>query len=109
MSYFKDAQSRTPMELVPGARTRTFWGEQMLLSIVEIDANSEVPRHTHTHEQAGMVIEGELEMGIGEEVRKIGPGEMYIVPGDVEHYARCAETSAKVLDIFSPVREEFKY
>ena len=109
MSYFKDAQSRAPMELVPGARSRTFWGEHMLLSIVEIDANSEVPSHTHAHEQAGMVIEGELEMGIGREVRRLGPGEMYIVPGNVEHYARCSETPAKVLDIFSPMREEFKY
>ncbi len=109
MSYFKDAQSRTPMELVPGARTRTFWGQQMLLSIVEIDAGSEVPLHTHSHEQAGMVIEGELEMGIGGEVRKLGPGEMYIVPGNVEHYAKSSDIPAKVLDVFSPVREEFKY
>ena len=80
-----------------------------MLSIVEIDANSEVPRHTHTHEQAGMVIEGEVEMGIGDEVRNLGPGEMYIVPGNVEHYVRCSASAAKVLDVFSPVREEFKY
>ena len=51
MSYFIDTSGRDPMELVPGARTRTFWGEQMLLSLVEIDANSEVPLHTHPHEQ----------------------------------------------------------
>jgi|TARA_B100000809_G_C14779260_1_gene402339 hypothetical protein len=31
MSYFIDASDRKPMELAPGARTRTFWGEQMLL------------------------------------------------------------------------------
>ena len=31
MSYFIDASDRNPMELAPGARTRTFWGEQMLL------------------------------------------------------------------------------
>ena len=109
MPYFKDARSREPMELVPGARTRTFWGDQVLLSLVEIDANSEVPSHTHPHEQAGMLVEGELEMGIGGEVRTMKPGDMYIIPGNVEHYARCAGTPAKVLDIFSPVREEFKY
>ncbi len=58
MSYFIDASDRKPMELVPGARTRTFWGEQMLLSLVEVDANSEVPLHTHPHEQGGVIIEG---------------------------------------------------
>ena len=109
MTYFKDAQSRDPMELIPGARTRTFWGDQVLLSLVEIDAGGEVPKHTHPHEQAGIVIEGEIEMGIGGEVRTIRPGDMYIIPGNVEHYARSEGGPAKVLDVFSPVREEFKY
>lgn len=45
MPYFVDAASRQAMELVPGARTRTFWGENMLLSMVEIDADSEMPRY----------------------------------------------------------------
>ena len=109
MSYFKDLQGREPMEMVPGARTRTFWGEHVLLSMVEIDAGSEVPKHTHPHEQAGILVEGEMEMGIGGEVRTLRPGDTYIIPGNVEHYARCAGTPAKALDIFSPVREEFKY
>jgi quercetin dioxygenase-like cupin family protein len=109
MSYFKDAQDREKMELVHGASTRTFWGENMLLSLVEIDANSEVPNHTHPHEQAGVLIEGEMEMGIGGEVRVLKPGDMYIIPGNVEHYAKCGDKPAKALDIFSPVREEFKY
>jgi quercetin dioxygenase-like cupin family protein len=52
-------------QLKAGARTRTFWGDQVLLSLVEIDANSEVPSHTHPDEQAVMLVEGELEMGIG--------------------------------------------
>ena len=109
MSYFKDANSRDAMQLVEGARTRTFWGERITLSMVEIDANSEVPKHTHPHEQAGILIEGEMEMGIAGEVKVLKPGDMYIIPGDVEHYARCGDTPALALDIFSPVREEFKY
>ena len=109
MSYFKDAQSRDPMEMVPGARTRTFWGEHVLLSLVEMDPGSENPSHTHPHEQAGIVVEGEMEMGIGGEVRTVRPGDMYIIPGNIEHYARCAGIGAKALDIFSPVREEYKY
>ena len=109
MSYFKDAAERNPKELAPGAITRTFWGDNLLLSLVEIAANSEVPRHTHPHEQAGILIEGEMEMGIAGEVRMLKPGDMYIIPGNVEHYARCGDQPAKALDIFSPVREEFKY
>ena len=109
MSYFKDASDREPMELVPGARTRTFWGENMLLSLVEIDAHAQVPNHTHPHEQGGIVIEGEMEMGIGGEVKTLKPGDMYIVPSDVEHYAKGGSAPLKVLDVFSPVRIEFQY
>ena len=81
----------------------------MLLSLVEIDANSEVPKHTHPHEQGGIVVEGEMEMGIAGEVRLLKPGDMYIIPGDVEHYAKTGAIPAKALDIFSPVRAEFQY
>lgn len=81
----------------------------MLLSLVEIDAHAEVPLHTHLHEQAGIVAEGELEMGVAGEVKLLKPGGRYIIPGNVEHYARCGERPVKALDVFSPVREEFRY
>ncbi len=109
MAYFIDASDRESMELVPGARTQTFWGEQMLLSLVEVDANSLVPLHTHPHEQGGIIVEGELEMGIDGEVKLLKPGDMYIIPGNVEHYAKALDVKAIALDIFSPVREEFQY
>jgi quercetin dioxygenase-like cupin family protein len=109
MSYFKDVSQRDYKELIDGARTQTFWGENILLSLVTIDPNSEVPNHVHPHEQAGIVIEGEMEMGIDGEIKLLKPGDMYIIPSNVEHYAKCGDNSAKALDIFSPVRKEFMY
>ena len=96
-------------ELFPGIIVRPVWGEKIMMMLVDIAPNAEVPLHSHPHEQAGIVIEGELELGIGNEVRTVGPGVMYIIPGNIEHYARSLGPPAKVLDIFSPVREEFKY
>ena len=69
----------------------------------------EVPLHTHPQEQSGIIIEGELEMGVDGNVRILKPGDMYIIPGGVEHYAKASTGSAKVLDIFSPVREDYQY
>jgi quercetin dioxygenase-like cupin family protein len=109
MAYFIDAFERESMELVTGATTQTFWGKEMLLSLVTVDANVLVPLHTHPHEQGGIIVEGELEMGIDGEVRLLKPGDMYIIPGNVEHYAKAHDVKAVALDIFSPVREEFKY
>ena len=107
--YFYDAKERPAKELATGVRTRTFWGENMLMSVVELDPNSEVPNHTHPHEQSGIMLEGEMEMNIAGETRLLKPGDVYIIPGDVEHWARSGNSPAKVLDVFSPVREEFKY
>lgn len=109
MSYFKDASERISLDLAPGVRTQTFWGDNILLSMVTFEANSLVPNHTHPHEQAGIMVEGELELGIDGEVRMLKPGDMYIIPGNVEHYARTGDQPAKALDIFSPVRAEFIY
>ncbi len=107
--YFFDPNERDAKELAPGVITRTFWGDNQLLSIVELEPHSEVPNHTHPHEQGGLILEGELEMNIAGESRILKPGEGYVIPGGVEHYARSGDVPAKVLDIFAPVREEFKY
>ena len=107
--YFHDAKGREAKELAPGVTTKTFWGQNMLLSFVELEPDSEVPNHTHPHEQGGIMVEGEMEMEIAGEARLLKPGDMYIIPGNVEHKARAISGRAVALDIFSPVREEFKY
>jgi quercetin dioxygenase-like cupin family protein len=107
--YFYNAKDRVPKEIVPGGTIRTFWGENTLLALVDIEPGVEVPLHTHPHEQSGMVLEGELEMGIEGETRTLGPGDIYIIPGGVQHYAKTVSSKARVLDIFSPVREDYKY
>jgi quercetin dioxygenase-like cupin family protein len=55
------------------------------------------------------VLEGELEFIIAGESRLLHPGEIYMIPGGVEHMVRVGDSPAKVLDVFSPVREDLKY
>jgi quercetin dioxygenase-like cupin family protein len=107
--HFYDIQSLQPHELVAGIHARTAWGEHMLCSVVDLQPGSVLPVHSHPHEQVGVVLEGELEMTIAGETRLLQPGTLYIIPGDVEHSARVGERAARVLDVFSPVREEYKF
>ena len=106
---FYNTDNRVPKEIIPGVTIQTFWGDNTLLSVVKIEPMVEVPLHTHPHEQSGIILKGSLEMGIDGNVQVLRPGDMYIIPGEVEHYARGLEVGASVLDIFSPVREEYKY
>ena len=109
MSYFCDIENREAREIVPGVKIRTFWKNEMLLSVVDLAANAVVPMHNHPHEQAGTIISGRLQMTIDEEARWLEPGDSYIIPGGVNHKAVTGDEPARALDIFSPVRAEYQY
>jgi quercetin dioxygenase-like cupin family protein len=109
MQHFCDLDNREAKEIVPGIHIRTFWGNEMLLSIVDFAPNAVVPTHSHPHEQAGTVLSGEFELTIDGEARWVKPGDTYIIPGGVEHSGRSGDTPARALDIFSPVREDYQY
>lgn len=105
--YFVDLMKAKEKEITPGVTIRTAWGDKVMLSLVRFTPGSEVPMHTHPHEQAGVVLEGEFDFTIGVETRRVKAGDTYIIPGGVEHGAK-ADQHALTLDIFHPVREEYK-
>jgi quercetin dioxygenase-like cupin family protein len=105
---FHDHEKRQSKELAPGVRARTFWGERLMLALVDIDAGAVVPDHSHHHEQGGTVLQGELELTVAGETRLLKAGETYLIPGGTRHSARSTGTAVRVLDVFSPVREEYK-
>lgn len=106
---FHDPSDREPKELLPGIIARTFWGENMLAAVIDLDPNTELPSHSHPHEQLGMVLEGEIEFIVAGEVNILKPYDIYIIPGGVYHAAKTFSQPVKVLDVFSPLREEYKY
>jgi len=106
---FFDLSQRPEREIFPGVTIRTVWGERIMLSFVHFrHADAVVPIHQHPHEQAGIGLEGEFELEIAGEVRIIRPGDSYCIPGNTPHRARSVGGPARALDIFSPVREEYR-
>ena len=93
--------------IAPGVRIRTPFGERLMLSLVEIDEDAVVPPHSHPHEQAGMVLEGVLELAIGGDARTLEAGDAYMIPGNVTHSARAVRGRCRLLDVFSPIREDY--
>jgi quercetin dioxygenase-like cupin family protein len=109
VSHFCDLENRETKEIVPGVRMRTFWGDRMLAAVVDLDPQAVVPQHSHPHEQAGTVLSGALELTIDGETRWLAPGDVYLIPGGVEHGAQTGDTPTRILDVFSPVREDYTY
>ena len=52
-------------------------------------------------------LEGKLRLRIGDEERELAPGDAFLIPGHVVHSGVVTEGPARVLDIFSPVREDY--
>jgi quercetin dioxygenase-like cupin family protein len=91
----------------PGIVMNVMSGGRMMANWVRIEPGASVPTHAHPHEQIGLVLEGEIHMTIGDETRVLVPGHAYTIPGNFPHAAVAGAGGCLVLDIFSPVREEY--
>jgi quercetin dioxygenase-like cupin family protein len=104
---FYNVQDLPMLEIIPGCRTRIPYGQNLMLSYLEMDDGAEVPLHSHPHEQGGILLEGKLQLTIGEETRLCEPGSLFIIPPNVKHRAVAIGGKAVVLDVFSPLREDY--
>lgn len=107
MSAFYQFGDLPEKELFKGFNARLLHTENMTLSYIRIDAGSELPEHHHPQEQITNIIAGELEMTIEGETQVCRPGSTVLIPANAPHSGR-ALTDCIALDIFSPVREDYK-
>lgn len=105
---FFDLNPRPVKKLFAGVTCQTTWGERMMFSFVDLAPGSVVPPHSHPHEQMGLVLEGEFDLTIGNETRTVRVGDSYCAPGGVTHSVKTGPRGARALDVFCPVREEYK-
>jgi unsaturated pyranuronate lyase len=106
--YFVDKQDCSHHEIFPGVHIYTTAGQQMMLSLVEFEPGAVVQLHSHPHEQMGLLLEGELEFFIGDQRQVVRPGQMWRIPGGVPHKAIAGDAPVKALDVFHPVREDYR-
>ena len=104
---FIDLATVPVIEPVPGCRMRTPFGKHLMLSFLEMDAGAEVPLHHHPHEQGGILLTGRISLTIGEESRVVEAGALFLIPPNTPHRAVAMDGPATILDVFSPVREDY--
>ena len=104
---FIRVEDLSKLELFPGALSGILQGENMMLSFLDLADDCLIPEHSHPHEQAGLILKGKLRFRIADEERLAGPGEAFLIPPNVVHSGEVVEGPVQVLDIFSPVREDY--
>ena len=66
------------------------------------------PKHSHENEQTCYIAQGEVMFFCeGEEPALLKQGDMFAVPSGVPHTIQLLSKSARLVDSFNPIREDF--
>lgn len=102
-----DLKQLTPREIFPGFQGRFIHSASMTFAYWEITEGSHVPVHSHPHEQVVNMLEGILEITVSGEIHRLTSGQVLVIPSQAIHSGK-ALTPCRVLDVFSPVREDYQ-
>ena len=94
-------------EMMPGFRGRFIHTAATTHAYWTIDAGALLPEHAHPHEQVVNMLEGRLDLVVDGTLCHLGPGDILVIPGHARHSGQ-ALTRCRVLDVFSPVREDYR-
>ncbi|MGX1929860.1 cupin domain-containing protein [Flagellimonas sp. 2504JD4-2] len=94
-------------EIMPGYHGKMVHSETMTWAFWDVEEGAEVPAHHHVHEQIMHVLEGTFQFTVGGKTDIHNPGDVVIIPSNVPHSGK-ALTACKLMDVFNPVREEYR-
>ena len=100
--------SEIPYEHADAGIVRQIFGydEKLMLVKVRFDKGAVGVLHRHVHSQASYVESGVFEVTIGDDKKILKAGDGFFIPSDVQHGCFCLE-AGQLIDVFSPLREEF--
>lgn len=98
---FGDLPSEEPF---PGVRRHSFTTAQATVSRYTFEPGATFPRHRHPQEQITMIVQGSVEMVIGDGSSPLRAGEWSVVGPDVEHGITAGAEGAEFLAIVAPPR-----
>jgi len=98
----------TPFKVWDGVVARSVDGERVAFAVVELEPSITVPEHSHENEQLGIVLRGSVSFRVGDEVRELGAGGTWRIAPNVPHEVQTGPEGAVVIDVFAPVREDWK-
>jgi quercetin dioxygenase-like cupin family protein len=104
---FKKHSREDYIKALPGVNRKTLvYGAKTLMTEFFLEEGNSIPVHSHPYEQTGYLVTGKLRFTIGSEIIDAKPGDSWCIPSDEMHGAEVLENST-VIEIFSPVREDY--
>src|SRR6516164_1502769 len=106
--FFPTSDELSRHTIFPGVHIQTCAADKMMMSVVDLAPHSVVEEHFHPHEQVGMLLQGRAIFFIGDEQKTLQAGDLYRIPGGVRHKVVTLEQHTRAIDIFTPIREEYR-
>ena len=100
----------TPERIATG-RTRYLANtDSLMLAVIDFNDGPTAepdPPHSHPHEQVSYVVSGEIIFFLDGKSTRLGPGDMFMVPSNVPHSVQLLTEHVRLVDAFTPIREDF--
>ena len=94
-------------EIFPGLKGKFVHGDKISWVFWDVKKGSVVEKHNHIHEQIMHVIKGKFEFTLDGKTKQYSNGDVVVIPSNIPHSGK-ALTNCKLMDVFSPVREEYR-
>ena len=99
---------KVPVEKVAeGISRQMVIGQRVMVCRFTFDPFVVTDVHSHPHEQITMVVSGKVRFTIDGQTVIAAPGDVLHFPPDNQHGATMLNEEVVLIDIFSPIREDF--
>lgn len=109
MSIVKRAE--TMKQTIAESRTRYLaQTNQLMTAVIDFSdgpTDEPDPPHKHPHEQITYVAEGEIFFVLEDQKHHLKAGDLFTVAGDVPHSVQLLTDKVRLVDTFTPIREDF--
>ena len=90
-----------------GIERQMIVGERLMMCRLTLGPRVDTPVHSHPHEQMTIVERGRVRFTIGGQERIAVAGDILHFPPNVRHGATMLDEETVLIDIFTPIREDF--
>jgi quercetin dioxygenase-like cupin family protein len=97
-----------PVErIAEGIERQMVWGDRVMVCRLTLAPHTVTAVHSHPHEQVTLVERGRVDFIVEGQRRTAAAGDVLVFPSNIQHGATMLDEEVVLVDIFSPLREDF--